>query len=183
MADWTNIPNGNIETGKPIRAIDGRALRDNPIAIAEGAVDAPRVAPRALQAPGILSGAINGTSWVAFTGLGDFKQIRFDIAWANTAGSPTTRIEFSNDGGSSWGGTQILVNSSLNSLGVVASGHIDLETGETVCAALNIGASTTGNGSLSATLTVPVDCDAVRFSTSAATPAGRVFITPIGGRA
>src|SRR5699024_7917620 len=43
MAQWTNIPTDRIEPGKPIRAIDGLALRDNPIAIAEGAAGAPRV--------------------------------------------------------------------------------------------------------------------------------------------
>ena len=43
MATWTEIPNTSIETDKPIRAVDGRALRDNPIAIAEGASGAPRI--------------------------------------------------------------------------------------------------------------------------------------------
>lgn len=43
MATWTTIPNSVLETGKPIRAVDGRALRDNPIAIAEGASGAPVV--------------------------------------------------------------------------------------------------------------------------------------------
>ena len=43
MADWTTIPDSSIEPGKPIRSIDGLALRDNPIAIAEGATGAPRI--------------------------------------------------------------------------------------------------------------------------------------------
>ena len=43
MANWTNIPTDRIEPGKPIRAIDGLALRDNPIAIAQGAPGAPKV--------------------------------------------------------------------------------------------------------------------------------------------
>lgn len=50
MATWTTIPNTVLETGKPIRAVDGRALRDNPIAIAEGATGAPKVTYRALEA-------------------------------------------------------------------------------------------------------------------------------------
>ena len=45
MADWTSISDSNIEPGKPIRSIDGLALRDNPIAIAEGASGAPRIDP------------------------------------------------------------------------------------------------------------------------------------------
>lgn len=43
MADWTNIADATLEPGKPIRAIDARALRENPIAIAEGAPGAPRI--------------------------------------------------------------------------------------------------------------------------------------------
>ena len=49
MATWTNIPDSNIEPGKPIRSIDGLALRDNPIAIAEGASGAPRIQTAGIQ--------------------------------------------------------------------------------------------------------------------------------------
>src|SRR5690625_1285393 len=59
MAQWTNIPTDRIEPGKPIRAIDGLALRDNPIAIAEGASGAPRV-----QTNGIANSAVT-TSKIA----------------------------------------------------------------------------------------------------------------------
>ena len=51
MSTYTNIPDATIETGKPIKATTGRALRDNPIAIAEGAVGAPRILPGALEPP------------------------------------------------------------------------------------------------------------------------------------
>ena len=50
MATWTTIPDSSIEPGKPIRSIDGIALRDNPIAIAEGASGAPRIEDAALDA-------------------------------------------------------------------------------------------------------------------------------------
>ena len=43
MASWTEIPNSSLESGAPIRAVDGVALRDNPIAIAEGATGAPKI--------------------------------------------------------------------------------------------------------------------------------------------
>lgn len=49
MATWTTIPDSSLEPGKPIRAIDALALRDNPVAIAEGASGAPRIAAAALQ--------------------------------------------------------------------------------------------------------------------------------------
>lgn len=43
MATWTNIPDSVLEPGKPARSVDALALRDNPIAIAEGAAGAPKV--------------------------------------------------------------------------------------------------------------------------------------------
>jgi len=43
MASWTSIPNSSLETGAPARSVDALAFRDNPIAIAEGAVGAPRI--------------------------------------------------------------------------------------------------------------------------------------------
>jgi len=43
MASWTEIPNSSLETGVPARSVDALAFRDNPIAIAEGAVGAPRI--------------------------------------------------------------------------------------------------------------------------------------------
>ena len=49
MADWTDIPNSSLEPDKPIRSIDGVALRDNPVAIAEGSPGAPRVVDAALS--------------------------------------------------------------------------------------------------------------------------------------
>jgi len=49
MADWTTIPDSSIEPGKPIRSIDGLALRDNPIAITKGASGAPRIIGLAAQ--------------------------------------------------------------------------------------------------------------------------------------
>ena len=51
MADWTTIPDASLEPGKPIRSVDGLTLRDNPVAIAEGAAGAPRIQTSALAPP------------------------------------------------------------------------------------------------------------------------------------
>jgi hypothetical protein len=48
MATWTTLPDASLEPGKPIRSIDGLALRDNPVAIAEGAAGAPKIQTAAL---------------------------------------------------------------------------------------------------------------------------------------
>ena len=60
MATWTTIPDSSLEPGKPIRAIDTLALRDNPVAIAEGAAGAPRLADAALG-PTVTNG---GRDWL-----------------------------------------------------------------------------------------------------------------------
>ena len=49
MAEFTAIPDANLEPDKPARSIDALALRDNPIAIAEGAAGAPRIRTAAIQ--------------------------------------------------------------------------------------------------------------------------------------
>ena len=48
MATWTTITNTALEPGKPIRSVDGLALRDNVTALAEGAAGAPGIASAAL---------------------------------------------------------------------------------------------------------------------------------------
>lgn len=49
MTTYTSIPNSSLEPGKPIRSIDGLALRDNPIAITEGAAGAPKNQTASIQ--------------------------------------------------------------------------------------------------------------------------------------
>lgn len=49
MTTFTTIPNSSLEPGKPIRSIDGLALRDNPIAISEGSPGAPKIQTAAIQ--------------------------------------------------------------------------------------------------------------------------------------
>lgn len=43
MATWTSIADARLEPDKPARSIDAIALRDNPVAIAENAPNAPKV--------------------------------------------------------------------------------------------------------------------------------------------
>lgn len=49
MTTFTTIPNASLEPGKPIRSIDGLALRDNPIAMFEGDASAPRIVGKAAK--------------------------------------------------------------------------------------------------------------------------------------
>lgn len=49
MTTWTTIPDSNLDVDKPARSIDALALRDNPVAITEGASGAPRIQAQALR--------------------------------------------------------------------------------------------------------------------------------------
>ncbi len=49
MADWTNLPNAAVGVGGLPSGTTVTALRDNPIAISEGAAGAPRLRVGALQ--------------------------------------------------------------------------------------------------------------------------------------
>jgi hypothetical protein len=68
MATWTNIANTSLEPGSPARSVDAFALRDNPIAIAEGAAGAPRIQTNAIQDSAVtavkLATGTNERDWV-----------------------------------------------------------------------------------------------------------------------
>ena len=64
MASWTEIPNSSLESGAPIRAVDGVAFRDNPVAIAEGATGAPRINPSTAINWGVTTNTAAESDWV-----------------------------------------------------------------------------------------------------------------------
>jgi len=111
MADWTTIPDSSIEPGKPIRSIDGLALRDNPIAIAEGAVGAPRISLLALEAitPGLVVRSrydeqvqTDSTSFVSIAAFGFIQTGTLRFTWehrglfGNQSESTTTLVRVRN---------------------------------------------------------------------------------------
>lgn len=60
MATYSAIPDANLDPDSPARSVDALALRDNPIAISEGAAGAPRIADAAMGA----SATTAGRDWV-----------------------------------------------------------------------------------------------------------------------
>jgi len=104
MADYTVIQNDSIEPDAPALSRIAFALRDNPIAIAEGAAGAPRVRSAALQdypfgAEDLRTGATE-RDWVlariasaSHGAVGTYAFLRYTLAWGevqaggNTAGS------------------------------------------------------------------------------------------------
>jgi hypothetical protein len=71
MATWTTVPDSSLEPGKPIRSIDALALRDNPVAIAEGASGAPKIDPFAAFEHNGQAGAVGTYAFAASTTTSD----------------------------------------------------------------------------------------------------------------
>lgn len=82
MATWTTLPDASLEPGKPIRSIDGLALRDNPVAITEGATGAPRVQDAALNATVTTAGKEWVSNRIAAQNHQDIGSMT--IAWNTT---------------------------------------------------------------------------------------------------
>ena len=86
MATWTTIPDTSLEPGKPIRSIDALALRDNPIALAEGQTGAPRIEFAALNAWYLTAGGIGTYVFARSTTASD---VTFGSTIAGSALFPT----------------------------------------------------------------------------------------------
>lgn len=103
MATFTVIPDTVLEPLKPIRSVDGLALRDNPIAIAEGASGAPRIQNAAMDTDSVdNANVVNGTlgaekfqsgaterDWVLARTSGAAVGAVGTYAYAETAGGTT----------------------------------------------------------------------------------------------
>ena len=87
MATWTTLPDASLEPGKPIRSIDGLALRDNPIAISEGAAGAPQIQTAALVSNERMTTAnvLNATAAASVDGVGTYA---FATRPQNTGSTP-----------------------------------------------------------------------------------------------
>ncbi len=62
MATWTEIDDSRLEPGAPARSVDAIALRDNPVAIAEGASGAPRIQTGGLQDNAVTANKIDSNA-------------------------------------------------------------------------------------------------------------------------
>jgi hypothetical protein len=112
MATWTTIPDSSLEPGKPIRSIDTLALRDNPVAIAEGAPGAPRVASDSAIDWG--GGGVGETSAVNWVGA------KNSLLSAGAIGSFAFAVRSTGTGLVTFGST--LAGSSLTPTGIASGG-------------------------------------------------------------
>ena len=106
MADWTNLPNLAVGVGGLPSGTTVTALRDNPIAIAEGAAGAPRVRGTARNHNKL--GEITATADVTEVALTDLPAhndiiiVCEDFNRGADDDSITAAIQISDNNGSSW---------------------------------------------------------------------------------
>jgi hypothetical protein len=80
MTVYTTIPDTDINPDKPIKSETGYALRDNPLAIAEGDPTAPSINPAALLIGGKGGDGIFDDATPALTASGFYEFSEMDIA-------------------------------------------------------------------------------------------------------
>lgn len=120
MADWTIIPNAALDVGKPIRAADLTALRDNPISITEGATGAPRVRPAAISGDTVTAGTSRTVfsnpethyNTVESTDHSSGEAFKFSVL-----SSGTIRLSFRHWRGSGGGSADVLVRKNGSTIG------------------------------------------------------------------
>lgn len=170
MADWLNITDTQVDPDAPLTSQLAYGLRDNPIAIAEGAVGAPKIAKPIYGARG---------ASVTFTGLDDFSgaSARFYNNGAAVTGS-TVSVSFSDDGTTFYGSTVIYSSGgAVNSI-VAGDFWIDFSSGDWV----STGVSDITGFHLTGTVSgISLDVVSIRFTTTGSGSQTSVSLAPNGG--
>ncbi len=154
MTTYTAIAGTEIDAESPVTEELMTRLRDNPIAITEGATGAPRVLGIALDGVYAGFGYQTSTAVTAFTGLTGAQWIRVDFTLLAGATSAALQIAFSNDGGGSYGSYQNMASASSGT-SVMGVAFINITSGLTN--------GYTSGDNISQTLTVPSGVNAIRF--------------------
>lgn len=114
--DATAVSNAAIAHKKGMTLQQGRALRDNPIAMAEGASGAPKIVSEALD---LFVADAAGT----YTGLGRVDQVMLmaAVSATSTSGTVTSTASYrlSTDGGSTWASSVTIAT--VSAIGTVES--------------------------------------------------------------
>ncbi len=130
MADWTNITDTAVDPDAPLTSQLGYAWRDNPIAIAEGAVGAPRVMHNALNT---YIGSMTTTGSTPIEFLNTNGSLRF-LSFGSVSpggGYDDLQVSYSTNGGSSWGGwITILSGYSVSVSQFEINGFLDCKLGK-----------------------------------------------------
>ena len=151
--DASAVSDTVIAHKKGITLQQGRALRDNPIAISEGSEDAPK----------IYGAAFGPGYWLGFRTASPAEYVDVDLSntrWLRIeAKSGVTGIAQSDDGGVTWGTEYGIASNPVK--------YIDLQTGNTV----------DDVGNVTAADFVPLSgCNAIRLTITAPNPGDPLYV-------
>ena len=107
MATWTTITDATLEPGKPIRSVDGLALRDNVTALAEGAAGAPKIKNAAVN-----TGVLGAEKFQTGTTERDWVLARTSDTTAGNVGTYAF-LRLSSTSNTNYGANSTLSGSSL----------------------------------------------------------------------
>ena len=185
---WTNISNALVAVGAKPFATTVQALRDNPVAIAEGDATAPRI--QAIALGGIYLGTLTADGTANTNTLNNLDRtgfIKLDLSLIFGQAAMNLNIVFSNNNGSSFGAAQTIAVSpfTTNPHGCKASVIVSLQTGVYAFEAMGIRSGAYGDPQVvlqNGTVTVPSNCNAFRLGMSAnAASRIRGFAYRLGG--
>jgi len=172
MTTYVAIPNGDIDQDSPLTQPLITALRDNPLAVIEGASGAPRIVGMALD---LFLGDFTFTSTEAgLSGLGSLDGMMVLVNSVNSGSSARDmQIRMSNDDGATWGSWQNtgLSNGNGNGQGIM---FIGLKSGLSM--SVTNGQSTTDINNGWVALTVPSGgANAFQFRASGSLGGGNYY--------
>lgn len=181
MTTWTSIPNAAVAAGGRPRGSVVTALRDNPIALAEGASGAPRIVGKALDL-WLATLTLTGTTAVGVSDLDDYAAIRIELSEVGTpSGGASIQARFSDDNGSTWGSFQAITGALAANAGYAGSIIMSLTTGRytsfIACAGLSSSTVAPTNPHATGTLTVPSGCNAfqLRYASNRVSAKAEIF--------
>ncbi len=151
MATWRTIAPSEMDADSPVTATLISALANNPVAMAEQATGAPKIA--------IETDAQNGTV-VATTGWGNHGGLLVDYACSNSGGtSRTISLRGSDDNGSSYSPTTNLFSVPANSF-AFARFSLDFATGDIK----GVFMTTSGAGGIDTSIAGNEDMTTIQFT-------------------
>jgi len=181
MATYTAISNGQIDQDSPITQPLMTALRDNPIAMAEGDSSAPKFATQAQADGTFLSDST--AEYPVFTNLDDFSGIEFHLV-ARATNERDAGIEYSTDNGSTFSSATVLgtVDGDASARLATFSGYFNFSDG--VLVSIMADTATTATFLNTTVSGASNNINAIRF-TNASASAGSIrmaaIIKPNGG--